>query len=140
MKEPNLIECLKDKFQDKLRKDGNLAVSLYASICNQEYIHKKTGYTFFPTWRCAGGIVADIRDVGEEYTDFYCSGGENGVYKKAYKLIKKCGWVIRKYTLTERIDYRIKLKETRRELKARIKENEDSPRMIKLFKFLLKRL
>ena len=138
-KVPDLIECLKAKFQDRLRNDRDLAKILYASMCNCEYVHKKTGYTFCPTWRVAGRLVAEIRDVGEKYTSFYCSGGENGVYKKPYKLIKKCGWRIRPLTLTERIDRRIERKELKKALKQNIK-TETNPRRLKLAKFLLERL
>ena len=138
-KDPDLVACLKAKFQDVLRNDRSLAESLYASLCNQEYVHKKTGYTFFPSWRVAGGIVADIRDLGEDYIAFYCSGGENGVYKSAYKLIKKCGWVIKKLTLTERIDYRRSIKKLKKDLKGDLKRTDDE-RAIKLLKMLLEHL
>jgi len=137
---PDLAKCLKNKFQDKLRKDKHLAELLYASLCNQEYVHKKTGWFYSCTWRSAGRIIAEIRDVGEDYIDFYCSGGENCVFKKPYKLIKKCGWRLKPYTLTEKIDQRNEAKKMRKDLKARIKKNEDHPKAIELFKFLLEAL
>ena len=133
---PDLIKCLKSKFKDMLIKDRDLAVSLYASLCNCVYVHKKTGWEFSISWRSAGGAIADIRDLGEEYQAFYCSGGENGVYKKSYKLIKQCGWIIKPLTLTERIDSRIERKELKKQLKQSIKENIN-PRMTKLFKVQL---
>lgn len=139
MNRPNLIKCLKDKFQDKLREDKHLAKLLYASMCNQEYVHRKTGYTFFPTWRVAGRLVAEIRDIGEDYQAFYCSGGENGVYNKAYKLIKKCGWRIRPPTLTQKIDYHRERRKIKKEINQAIIE-DNNPRMTKLYNFLLERL
>ena len=65
----------------KCKGDNAYAQNLYAALCN--IIWYKTT-SFLPvlkgdnewscTWRYAGGLVAEIRDVGEDYMDWYCSG------------------------------------------------------------------
>lgn len=116
---PDLVESLKAKFQSKLRVDKELAKALYCIFENTEYVHKKTGYTFSCTFRAGARIVAEIRDLGETYIDFYCSRPYNHLYPsemvyelqskkyaKAYKMIKKCGWIVPRLTLTEKIDFK----------------------------------
>ena len=60
-------------------KDARYAQNLYAALCNMQW--QKT--EVFPilkdelwscTWRSSGGIIAELRDCGEDYMDWYCSG------------------------------------------------------------------
>lgn len=55
------------------------AQNLYAAICNMrwqkiEVIPILKDEFWSASWRGAGGIVAAIRDCGEGYMDWYCSG------------------------------------------------------------------
>lgn len=62
----------------KVRESDVYAQNLYASMCNRDFIK----YDVMPilknqrwscSWRYAGGIIADMRQVGD-YIDWYCSG------------------------------------------------------------------
>jgi hypothetical protein len=55
------------------------AQNLYAAMCNMRWqpyevwsVLKDEHWTC--SWRGAGGIVADLRNCGEGYMDWYCSG------------------------------------------------------------------
>ncbi len=93
----NILKSLKDKMQDK-----SFAEDVYRALCNVKW--KKIGYvpkdecditrdcTFACSWRYAGGVVAEIRDCGENYLDFYCSGGEGTVTPEIEQYFKEHGW------------------------------------------------
>jgi hypothetical protein len=68
------------------------AFELYAALCNVPWKHLETGDTFSCTWRTAGAIVADIRDRGECYLDFYCGGNEGEVTPRIRKDMERLGW------------------------------------------------
>lgn len=60
-------------------QDISYAQNLYAALCNTDWqtlelwsILKDEVWNC--SWRAAGSIVADIRDCGEKYTAWYCSG------------------------------------------------------------------
>lgn len=63
-----------EKVQDKI-----YAQHLYAALCNMQW-QKTDTWTVLKndmwscTWRYAGGLVAELRDVNEGYLDWYCSG------------------------------------------------------------------
>jgi hypothetical protein len=72
-----------DEILNKIRTRDDYAQNLYAAWCNMQWCPKE----FWPvlrqdpekdfwsaSWRGAGGIVADIRNCGEDYMDYYCSG------------------------------------------------------------------
>jgi|SRR5688500_14135121 len=71
-----------------LTQDDETAVGVYASLCNVIWVptdHPAQTYgevnvrdytALTTTWRYAGGLVADLREKGEDYMHFYCSGGE----------------------------------------------------------------
>ena len=48
------------------------AQNLYAAMANNLFY--KNNEEWSCSWRYAGGVLADIRDVGESYMDWYCSG------------------------------------------------------------------
>lgn len=55
------------------------AQNLYAAMCNMrwqkiEVIPILKDEFWSASWRGAGGIVADLRDCGEDYMHWYCSG------------------------------------------------------------------
>jgi hypothetical protein len=69
-KSPELLQKLKHQ---------PYAQNLYAAFCNQEWQKRE----LFPilgddiwsvSWRRAGGIIASLRNEGEHYMDYYCSG------------------------------------------------------------------
>jgi hypothetical protein len=64
-------------------KDDRYAQTLYAAMCNNEFIRNEVWpilneKTWSCSWRYAGGIVADIRQQGD-YMDWYCSGMGSGL-------------------------------------------------------------
>ena len=80
------------------------AQNLYSSFCNNLFL--KNDEEWSCSWRYAGGIVAEIRDVGEDYIDFYCSGigsghegyvGESCVTDEIRDDLLQLGWTIKSY-------------------------------------------
>ena len=61
------LEQLRDKLADK-----KYAQAVYAALCNNEFI--KEDKLWSCTWRYAGGIVARLRGLNEDYMHYYCSG------------------------------------------------------------------
>jgi len=45
------------------------------------------------SWRYAGGIIAEIRNQGEDYMDFFCSSGEGIIDLEFAKDMKQLGWI-----------------------------------------------
>ena len=71
-------------FVTKVRDSKSYAQNLYAALCNMQW--QKTDVMpilkeelWSCSWRSAGGIVAEIRDCGEDYMDWYCSGIGGGL-------------------------------------------------------------
>lgn len=65
-------------------KQNYYAQNLYAAMCNMRWqkvdvmpILKDEYWS--ASWRGSGGIVARIRDCGEDYLDYYCSGIVGGI-------------------------------------------------------------
>ena len=65
------------------------------------------------SWRYAGGVVADIRNVGESYIDWYCSGigsshdgyvGESCITDEIRSDLLDLGWTIKGYPQNENTD------------------------------------
>lgn len=80
------------------------AQNLYACLCNQKFY--KNNHSWTCSWRMAGGIVADLRNKGECYTDFYCSGlwdNTKGYVSEGYATdeirtdLLNLGWTIKPY-------------------------------------------
>lgn len=67
----NLENCLMkdDEFLQKIQ-DLKFAHAAYLTFCNREWING-TGDRWSCSWRYAGGLVAQARNVGESYLDFY---------------------------------------------------------------------
>ena len=74
----------------ELVQDRRFAEDLYRAFCETRWF--RNGKEWGCTWRGAGGIVADLRDRGEEYIDFYCSGGEGTVTTEVAAELAKLGW------------------------------------------------
>ncbi len=83
------------------------AQHLYAAMCNNNFI--KNGQKWMTSWRAAGGIVADIRNCGEDYLNWYCSGIGNTpncklegcVSDEIRKDLLELGWTIEPYDCAE---------------------------------------
>lgn len=53
-------------------KNERYAQNLYAALCNNRFFKNDKEWTC--SWRVSGGLIADLRNCGEEYIDWYCSG------------------------------------------------------------------
>lgn len=63
----------------KIKSRDDYAQNLYAAFCNMQWQKTEmwpvlTDELWSVSWRTAGAIVADLRDCGEDYLDWYCSG------------------------------------------------------------------
>lgn len=72
-----------DEILNKIRTRDDYAQNLYAAWCNMRWCPKELWPTirqdpekdlWSASWRGAGGIVARLRNKGEDYMDYYCSG------------------------------------------------------------------
>lgn len=63
----------------KVKHSDIYAQHLYAAMCNNDF-QKMDNWvilndeTWSRSWRSAGGIIADMRENGEGYLSYYCSG------------------------------------------------------------------
>ena len=118
---PNLeIDLFKtDWIVSKCLNSDVYSQNLYAAICNNLFYK---GYLdsggishleeWGASWRHAGGIVADLRNKGECYIDWYCSGmadregylPESVVSDEIRQDLLKLGWTIKSYEDKERLE------------------------------------
>ena len=68
---------------EKVKESNVYAQHLYAAMCNNQFQQLQVmpilrDQRWSCSWRCAGGIVAELRDRGEDYMDYYCSGIVSG--------------------------------------------------------------
>ncbi len=75
---------------DYARSSIESARRLYGALCNVSW--QKDGEVWAVTWRAAGAAVARLRNRGEWYMDFYCSGGEGTVDPEVGELLARLGW------------------------------------------------
>ena len=73
-----------DWFVSRVRGSDTYAQNLYAALCNNTFQKQDVWLVLKDahwscSWRYAGGIVADFRDCGEDYMDWYCSGIGDGL-------------------------------------------------------------
>jgi len=61
-----------DRIVTKCKTSEIYSQNLYAAMCNNIFFYGTSEWTC--SWRTSGGIVADIRNSGESYLDWYCSG------------------------------------------------------------------
>jgi hypothetical protein len=60
---------------EKVQQSEIYAQNLYAALCNTGWRCDDPNTSVFSiTWRGAGGVVANIRNTGGDYLDWYCSG------------------------------------------------------------------
>jgi hypothetical protein len=72
---------------DKI-KDYDFAQKIYANLCNLVWYDYVNDEVIEFSWRSAGGFVAGIRKLGENYMDFYCSGNEGEIDDEIEKLFE----------------------------------------------------
>lgn len=90
-----------ERIVTKCKTSDIYSQNLYAALCNNQFLYGDKTWTC--SWRMSGGIIADIRDRGESYLDFYCSGigGEEGDVGEGFvtdeiKLdLMMMGWTVR---------------------------------------------
>jgi hypothetical protein len=66
-------------FVEKLRANRAYAQNVYAALCNMRWqlvdvMPILRDQYWSCSWRMSGGIVASLRNSGEDYLDYYCSG------------------------------------------------------------------
>jgi hypothetical protein len=106
MTKPSLdLDLMRSDYIAEKCKNANYAQNLYASMCNNWF--EKGDIKWMTSWRGAGGIVADIRNCGEDYIDWYCSGialenndkyvSEGTVTEEIAMDLFRLGWTVRAY-------------------------------------------
>lgn len=101
-----------DKILAKCLNNHVYAQNLYAAMCNNKFYKINDLGEFLDSeywsasWRAAGQIVADMRNVGEDYMDFYCSGissddagmvPEGFVTNEIREDLLEINWVVKPY-------------------------------------------
>lgn len=67
----NMEEALRNDTEFlALLKDEIIACAAYQSFCNEVYINDERE-RFSCSWRYAGGLIAELRNEGEDYIDYY---------------------------------------------------------------------
>ena len=101
----------KDAIVIALLVNEAIAAEFYAALCNmrwqkiidipddEQIINKLKGVNpeiWSCSWRCSGGIIADIRNTQynthEDYMAFYCSGNEGFVSDLVNECFNRMGW------------------------------------------------
>ena len=89
-----------DTIVDKCKHSDVYSQNLYAAMCNNVFHHNNEQW--MTSWRGSGSIVANIRNCGEDYLDWYCSGMANkeGYVPESFVTdeirldLIKLGWVV----------------------------------------------
>jgi len=78
---------------DRLRADNTFADDLYCALCNSDWLHND-GTQWSGSWRHFAAVVAEVRELGECYLDFYCSasGGEGTISTRVAAAMAELGW------------------------------------------------
>lgn len=102
---PNLeLDLMKsDYIANKCISSDVYSQNLYAALCNNRFFYGEEEWSC--SWRFAGGIVADLRNLNEDYLDWYCSGmgdkegyvSESIVTEEIRKDLGELGWTIKPY-------------------------------------------
>ena len=100
-----------DYITNKCVTSESYSQNLYSAMCNNLFY--KNDEEWSCSWRYAGGVVADIRNKGESYIDWYCSGigsshdgyvGESFVTDEIRSDLLELGWTIKEYPQSEQVD------------------------------------
>lgn len=103
--EPNLETDLLNSewIKSKCQSSAVYAQHLYAALCNNRFFYGDKEWTC--SWRHSAGIVSDIRNCGEDYMAWYCSGmnGTNGFVAESFITeeirldLIRLGWIAKPY-------------------------------------------
>lgn len=85
-------QALRDGLGDNI-KDDEIATQLWSALANVEWYHPESGESASYSFRAAGGLVADLRDMGENYLDWYCCGPYATVSDYIARVLRKQGWI-----------------------------------------------
>jgi hypothetical protein len=77
---------------NRARSDREFAVELYGALCNASWHHEDGADWPGATWRSVADLVACLRGCGENYLDFYCSGGEGEITDRVAAAMAALGW------------------------------------------------
>ncbi|NBX97576.1 hypothetical protein EB118_20575 [bacterium] len=88
---------------DKCKYSKVYSQNLYSALCNNRFFYGEHEWTC--SWRMSGGIVADLRNCGENYLDYYCSGmfDKEGYVVEGFVTdeirldLAKMGWIVKPY-------------------------------------------
>lgn len=123
--EKDLSQC--EFILAKLKADNNYAQNLYAACCNMRLVKvipadgevpsdalrwmlTVDDYAWTASWRYVGGMIAELRNQGECYLDYYCSAmteenpqyvGEGSVTDEIRKDVRAMGWEFEEYPNVE---------------------------------------
>jgi len=64
---------------EKVKSNAVYAQNLYAAMCNMQWQKGElwpilANELWTVSWRVSGGIIAELREQGGDYLDWYCSG------------------------------------------------------------------
>jgi len=77
-------------YSDAVKGDSDLSERLYSSLTNTLWTNGETYASM--SFRYAAGFIADMRDIGESYMDFYCCAPEGVVDDDIAKKLRREGW------------------------------------------------
>lgn len=89
---PDFEKTLAEAFGERIKTDDAFCVDLWCALANVDWYHPASGTEFSCSFRCAGGIIAEIRGSGG-YMDWYCSGPAAEVSDFIRRSLKKRGWI-----------------------------------------------
>ena len=87
------VEQLK-MFREFLLVDTELAIDVYRALCNTTW--ERAGWPekiVSMSWRESGGLVAEVRNIEEDYIHFYISGNEGDVTEEVRELFLCLGYI-----------------------------------------------
>lgn len=76
---------------DRLRKDDDFAVRFWSSLADISWVHTDGGVAEY-SLRSSGDVIADIRNDGSEYTDWYFCGPRAKVDAEIEAALATLGW------------------------------------------------
>jgi hypothetical protein len=86
----NFEQDLTELLGERMREDSAFACRVYGSLGNVEWQHAQATYSC--SFRYAGELIAEMRDQGEDYLDFYCSSPAGVVDSDVRAALGARGW------------------------------------------------
>lgn len=88
--EKDFESVVRDAVLDRVDDDA-FAKRLYQSLTNVTWEHDD-GSRYATSFRAAGGFIAELRDVGEDYMGFYCCAPEGRPQDEIVEALAPYGW------------------------------------------------